>query len=483
MLDITTFFSQNERVTIYHPGTCDHEGKHVLYWMQRAQRGYQNAALNAAIDLGNALDLPIVVVFVLTEFAAANLRHYTFMLEGIASVNRDLQHRGTPFLIRRGKPVEQILLMARELQAAAIISDECELRTPRVWRDELKKHTQIPFACVDADLVVPAKFFPKEEWAARTLRPKLLRLLPNFLQPVIDVEPKHKLSNAPCDTGDVRNPLSYLNSLVIDSSVKPSDYFQGGQDEGKRRLKLFMEDRLAGYTQQRNHPEFERTSELSAYLHFGQISVQQIAWDIHQYTPNSIVGESKESKHYDEGKAAFLEELIVRRELAINFVLRNPHYDKLEGCPQWGKETLRKHALDPHTWNYSLEELELAKTHDELWNASQREMVESGRIHGYLRMYWAKKILEWVEDPALAFHYAVYLNDKYEIDGRDANGYTGIAWAIGGKHDRPWGPERPIFGLVRYMSLGGMQRKFDTQMYIKKWDSRLKPRRDRHYEE
>jgi deoxyribodipyrimidine photo-lyase len=472
MLDITTFFSKNERVTIYHPGTCNPEGKHILYWMQRAQRGYENAALNAAIDLGNALDLPIIVVFVITDFGAANLRHYTFMLEGIAVVSRDLQARGISFIIRRGKPVEQILHAAKELYAEAIISDECELRTPRAWRDELKKQTTVPFACVDADVVVPSKLFPKEEWAARTLRPKLLRLLPTYLQPVIDLEPKHKLRIPPCDAGDTGNPLSYLTTLKIDRSVGPSDYFHGGQDDGKRRLRLFMEDRLARYSQQRNHPEVEGTSELSAYLHFGQISVQQIAWNINHYIPPSIEGESI---HYDEGKAAFLEELIVRRELAINFVLRNVYYDELEGCPQWGKETLRKHALDPRTWNYSLEELEYAQTHDELWNASQREMVESGRMHGYMRMYWAKKILEWVEDPAVAFHYAVYLNDKYEIDGRDANGYTGIAWAIGGKHDRPWGPERPIFGLVRYMSLGGMQRKFDTQAYMKKWDSHLKP--------
>ena len=225
MLDITLFFSENERVTIYQPGTCNPEGKYILYWMQRAQRGYENVALNATIDLGNALDLPIVVVFVLTEFEAADLRHYTFMLEGIAVDRRDLQDRGTPCIIRRGKPVEQILHMTRELQAAAIISDESELRTPRAWRDKLKKHTPVPFACVDADVVVPGKFFPKEEWAARTLRPKLLRLLPIYLQPVIDLEPKHKLSTSPCDTGDVRNPLSYLSTLKIDCSVGPQSIF------------------------------------------------------------------------------------------------------------------------------------------------------------------------------------------------------------------------------------------------------------------
>ena len=436
--------------------------------MQRAQRGYENAALNAAIVLGNALDLPIIVVFVITDFESSNLRHYTFMLEGIAVVSRDLQARGISFIIRRGKPVEQILHAARELYAAAIISDENELRTPRAWRDELKKQTTVPFACVDADVVVPGKFFPKEEWAARTLRPKLLRLLPTYLQPVINLEPKHKLKIPPCDAGDTGNPLGYLTTLKIDRSVGPSDYFHGGQDEGKRRLRLFIHERLAGYAKQCNHPELQGTSELSAYLHFGQISVQQIAWDIDHYISPSL---DNGITNYEEGKAAFLEELIVRRELAINFVLRNPHYDELEGCPQWGKETLRKHTLDPRAWNYSLEELEYAKTHDELWNASQYEMIESGRMHGYMRMYWAKKLLEWVEDPAEAFQYAVYLNDKYEIDGRDANGYTGIAWAIGGKHDRPWGPERPIFGLVRYMSLGGMQRKFDTQAYIQRWNS------------
>jgi deoxyribodipyrimidine photo-lyase len=432
MLDITSFFSGNDCVTIYQPGICNPDGKHILYWMQRAQRGYENAALNAAIALGNALDLPIVVEFVLTEFEAANLHHYTFMLEGIAAVSRDLQKRGIPFIIRRGKPVEQILHTAREIQAAAIISDESELRTPRAWRDELKRLTAVPFACVDADVVVPARFFPK-----RNGQPALCA------------------------------PNCYAYFLV-----QPSDYFHRGQDEGKRRLQLFMDDRLGEYARQRNHPALSGTSKLSAYLHFGQISVQQVAWDINQYNPPS---RADEKKHFDEGKAAFLEELIVRRELAINFVLRNPHYDELEGCPQWGKETLRKYALDPRPWNYSLEELEHAQTHDELWNAGQREMVETGRMHGYMRMYWAKKILEWVEHPAEAFHYVAFLNDKYEIDGRDANGYTGIAWAIGGKHDRSWGPERPIFGLVRYMSLGGMQRKFDTQAYIKRWNSSPRP--------
>jgi len=356
--------------------------------------------------------------------------------------------------------------MAKEVKAAAVISDESETRTPRLWRAEVKQALTVPFACVDADVVVPSMYFPKEEWAARTLRPKIQRILPAYLQPIVDLEQIHPLNSPPCDPGETDNPLSYLDSLKIDHSVAPSSEFRGGQQEGQQRVARFIKEHLSTYAVRRNSPEVEGTSMLSAYLHFGHISVQQAAWDIEQYVPKETG-----SAHIDAdgGRSAYLEELIVRRELAINFALRNPHYDSLEGCPEWGKKTLQKHANDPRQWTYSRGELEQASTHDVLWNASQREMMQSGRMHGYMRMYWAKKILEWAATPEQAFEDAVYLNDKYEIDGRDANGYTGIAWAIGGKHDRPWGPERPIFGLVRYMALSGMQRKMDTRAYIYKW--------------
>ncbi|HVB24813.1 MAG TPA: deoxyribodipyrimidine photo-lyase [Ktedonobacteraceae bacterium] len=465
MIDIATFFKLNDRVQIYRPGLCDQTGTCVLYWMQRSQPGYENSALNAAIALGNALELPIVVLFLVTEYPAANLRHYTFMLEGIANVAKQLAQRGTPLVIRRGSPSEEVVRMARELHAAAVISDECEMRTPRAWRAAVKNQLALPFACVDADVVVPTRCFLKEEWAARTLRPKLHHLLPTYLQPIIDLEPAHPLQHPPCDAGAIDNPLSYLFQLQIDRSVEPSHQFHGGQDEGKSRLTRFISERLAGYATHRNLPEITGTSKLSAYLHFGHISIQQSAWEIVQ----SVAAETGSPLiEAGSGCSAYLEELIVRRELAINFALRNPHYDSLEGCPHWGKETLKKHAADPRQWVYTCEELEQARTHDTLWNASQNEMVITGRMHGYMRMYWAKKILEWTATPEEAFNHAVYLNDKYELDGRDANGYTG-AWAIGGKHDRPWGPEHPIFGLVRTMSLKGMQRKMDTRAYINMW--------------
>lgn len=469
MTNIATFFEKDDRVYIYRGGQCDEKGTCILYWMQHAQRGQDNHALNAAITLGNHLNLPIVVLFVVADYPAANLRHYTFMLNGIAVAARYLQQRGTPLVMRRGQPEEEVVRTAQALRPAAVISDESALRTPRKWRAAVKKHLDVPFACVDADVIVPTKYLPKEEWAARTIRPKIQRLLPTYLQPIVDLEPVHPLSSPPCDSGYANNPLAYLSTLTIDTSVRSSSVFHGGQDEGRKHLHLFIEQRLAGYAERRNLPEVAETSELSAYLHFGHISIQQTAWEIEQYVPPA-----SGSKQIDVsgGRNAYLEELIVRRELSINFALRNPHYDSLEGCPDWGQKTLQKHAHDPRPWNYTREELEQAKTHDELWNASQHEMVYTGRMHGYMRMYWAKKILEWTASPEQAFEDAVYLNDKYELDGRDANGYTGIAWAIGGKHDRPWGPERPIFGLVRYMALSGMQRKMDTRAYIYKWNTK-----------
>ncbi len=459
MPDIQTFFADDPRVHLYRPGPCDEQGTCVLYWMQNAQRGRDNPALNAAIALGNALNLPVATLFVLTAYPSASERQYTFLLEGLSETARDLRRRGTLLLIRQGHPPTEVLRLCGELHAAALISDESATRLPRQWRAELQQMLALPFACVDADVIIPTSHFQKEEWAARTLRPKVARLLPTYLLPVHDLTTAHPLAEPPGETGPLCEPLSLLSGLSFAKHVASSPLFRGGQSEAEKRLRTLLNTRLAGYDQRRNQPELAGTSELSAYLHFGQISVQKIAWEVAQVNPD-------QSANLEAGRAAFLEELIVRRELAINFALHNPHYDTLEGCPNWGQETLRKHANDPREWLYTREELEQAATHDELWNACQREMVLTCRMHGYLRMYWGKKILEWSATPAEAFQHAVYLNDTYELDGRDANGYTGISWAIGGRHDRPW-KERPIFGTVRYMSLAGMRRKIDIEAYIK----------------
>jgi deoxyribodipyrimidine photo-lyase len=307
---------------------------------------------------------------------------------------------------------------------------------------------------VDADVVVPTKLFTKEEYAARTIRPKIHKMLEQFLQPLTNPVAHYSFKKKPKSVA-IDSP-AVLKQLPLNRSVEPVQSFRGGTDAAMRRLNQFLTKQLADYPVARNLPPENGTSGLSAYLHFGHISPLTIALAVHQ------------SAAPPEAKEAFLEELIVRRELAINYVAHNPHYDSLAGAHEWAQNTLREQQNDARPFLYSEAELESAATRDRLWNAAQIEMVKTGKMHGYMRMYWAKKILEWTATPEEAFAIAVRLNDKYELDGRDPNGYTGVAWAIGGKHDRPWAPRRPVFGMIRYMSATGMARKFDVKAYINK---------------
>jgi deoxyribodipyrimidine photo-lyase len=309
---------------------------------------------------------------------------------------------------------------------------------------------------VDADVVVPSKLFPKEEYAARTIRPKLQKLLPVFLHRPDNLKARYRWTERNPPGGRKIIPSRLLDELPLDRNTAPVNQFKGGTAEGMRLLRRFINERLANYETARNQPQIAGTSELSAYLHFGHLGPLTIALAV------------SDADAPETAKTAFLEELIVRRELAINYVARNPQYDRLAGSPEWGRRTLAEHAADPRPYRYTEVQLEAAETHDPLWNAAQLEMVVTGRMHGYLRMYWAKKILEWTEAPEDAFEIAVRLNDRYELDGRDPNGYAGIAWAICGKHDRPWGPQRPVFGLIRYMSSEGCARKFDVRAYIER---------------
>jgi deoxyribodipyrimidine photo-lyase len=243
----------------------------------------------------------------------------------------------------------------------------------------------------------------------------------------------------------------------LDRSVKPVDTFTGGAKAARTRLRDFVEHELADYEKARNKPEVKGTSRLSPYLHFGNISPVRIVLDVNR---------AVERGWARAGAAeSYLNEMIGWRELSALFVRHNEHYDSWECAEPWARRTLEEHARDLRPRRYSLAELERGRTYDELWNAAQMEMVRGGWMHNYMRMYWAKKILEWAPNPATAFDWAVILNDKYELDGRDPNGYAGIAWAIVGKHDRPWF-DRPIFGTVRYMSGGSTGRKFDSAEYI-----------------
>ena len=444
------------RVTVRKDGPPDPEGGAVVYWMQRAQRGVDNPALDVAIEAANALGRPVAVFFGLhPRYPNANLRHYAFLLEGLSETRERVERRGAAFVFRP-YPHHDLIRFCEEVRAALVVGDENPLRGPEGWRQRAARQLRAPFWTVDADVIVPTKLFPKEEYAARTLRPKISRLLDVFLHaphnPHAHIEwpARKRPESMPIDAAGL------LRSLPFDRSAAPVSQFTGGTREALRRLKRFIKNALAAYDIDRNQPQVDGTSCMSPYLHFGHVSPITVALAI------------KDADAPAAARQAYLEELIVRRELAINFVARNPHYDSLAGCPEWARKTLAEHRADPRPRFYSAAQLEQAETHDDLWNAAQTEMVKTGRMHGYLRMYWAKKILEWTRTPEAAFRTAVTLNDRYFLDGRDPNGYAGIAWAIGGKHDRPWPPRRPVFGLIRYMSAAGMSRRFDVAAYIRR---------------
>lgn len=451
----------NPRVTVRRNGPPDSAGCCVVYWMQRAQRGLDNPALDVAILAANELGLPLAVFFGLHPgYPNANLRHYAFLAAGLEETRQRCETRGAAFVFRP-YPQHDLLRFCDEVKAALVIGDENPLREPEGWRQSAAKKLRVPFWTVDADVIVPTKFFEKEEYAARTLRPKITRQLPQYLQALANPELRVRWDAAarPASIPALAlqqplDPTAVLAGLPLDRSVQPVTQIQGGTTAGLRQLQTFIHDRLARYDTDRNLPHRPGTSGMSPYLHFGQVG------------PHTIALAVRESNAPQAAKEAMLEELIVRRELAINYVARNPHYDTLAGCHAWARKTLDEHRQDKREYVYSAAQFEQAATHDPLWNAAQREMVVTGKMHGYLRMYWAKKILEWTASPEEAFAVAVELNDRYELDGRDPNGYTGIAWAIGAKHDRPWAPQRKVFGMIRYMAASGCARKFDVNAYI-----------------
>ena len=447
---------RDPRVTVRRPGSPDPDGRCVVYWMQRAQRGLDNPALNVALRAANELRKPLAVFFGLHPgYPNANLRHYQFLVEGLAETRDRIEALGAAFVFRP-YPEHDLIRFCREVRASLVIGDENPMREPEAWRQSAAGKLGVPFWTVDADVIVPTRFFPKEEYAARTIRPKIHRLLPQFLQ--LDEAPAAvaRWREADRPAGREIEPERILGELPLDRATQPVRHFRGGTMAGLAALRAFVREGLKRYDAARNLPDQPGTSCLSAYLHFGQVG------------PHTVVHAVREAEAPKEARDAFLEELIVRRELAINYVARNPQYDRLAGCHGWALKTLAEHAADEREHHYSEAQFDAAATHDPLWNAAQKEMVVTGRMHGYLRMYWAKKILEWTRSPEEAFEIAVRLNDRYELDGRDPNGYTGIAWAIGGKHDRPWAPARPIFGMIRYMAASGCARKFDVRAYIRR---------------
>ena len=427
---------------------------YVIYWMQSAQRAECNHALEYAVRQANALRKPLLVAAIIAEdFPEANERHYRFMLEGLRETKGTLAKRGIQMLIRKGSPEKEVLELSSV--AALLVVDRGYLRIERAWRAYLAGSVSCPVIQVETNVIVPIETAsPKEEYAARTLRPKINRLLHAFALPLIEQSANQSSIGIclPYETFAIEDISNALTRLNVDRTVKPVDGYVGGTNRAKALLDDFIANKLQGYAEFKNDPSLDYQSNLSPYLHFGQISPLYIYLRLVQ-VPQDV-------------RNVFFDEMIVRRELSMNFVNYNDHYDGYDSIPTWAKATLDKHRNDDRPYRYTRNVLDEAKTHDRYWNAAQMEMVLTGKMNGYMRMYWGKKILEWSGSPQEAYQTAVFLNNRYNLDGRDPNAFAGIAWCFG-KHDRPW-QERQIFGTIRYMNAAGLERKFDMLRYLDK---------------
>ena len=438
------------------------KGDYVLYWMQQSQRAAYNHALEYAVQQANKLGRMLLVVFgLMDDYPEANLRHYTFMLEGLKETQAALVSRGIKMVLRRGHPPEVALKFGR--RAAMIVCDRGYLRHQRAWRAQVAKQATCPVVQVESDVVVPVEVVSdKAEYAARTIRPKIHRHLETYLLGLKQTRVNHPSLGMKVKGIDLDDTVGLLRKLNLDRSVPPvSDLFKGGTSQAVKRFDGFVRRRLKYYDQHSNQPQTNDVSHMSSYLHFGQISPLYLALKICR-APDSLAA----------SKEAYIEELVVRRELAMNFAFYTVNYDDYSCIPGWAYKTLADHRHDQREYVYNRRQLEDAATHDVYWNVSMLEMKHTGFMHNYMRMYWGKKILEWSSTPQKAFRTTLAINNKYFIDGRDPNSYTGVAW-IYGVHDRAWS-ERPIFGKTRYMAASGLERKCDIAAYVKKVEDLVK---------
>ncbi len=444
---------QNTRIQNLNEHTRRPAGAYVLYWMQEAQRARGNAALEMAIRGANRYGLPVVVCFGLMDgYPEANARHYAFMLDGLSDCAKELETRGIAFVIRHGMPVDVALSLSQN--AAAVICDRSYMPAQREWRRMLAEAATCPVVQVETEVVVPVDVASdKSEYAARTIRPRIHRVWDEYLVPLDETEPEIRADALTLESDfDLTDPSGVLAAIDLDRTVKPVKRFRGGRVAALEMLNCFLDDVLDGYAKGRNEPSAGQTSFLSPYLHFGHISPVEMALAAR----DSGIGAT-------EDRGSFIEELVVRRELAMNYANFAPGFETYDALPDWAKKTLSEHAGDEREYVYTSDVLEACKTHDTHWNDAMREMVHTGFMHNYMRMYWAKKILEWSATPEDAFNTTLALNNKYFLDGRDPNSYANVAWCFG-LHDRAW-TERPVFGKIRYMNANGLNRKFDMAAY------------------
>jgi deoxyribodipyrimidine photo-lyase len=458
------------RLTILKEGSPNPSKRYVLYWMQQSQRVDYNHALNHAVEVANEASLPLVVFFGLTpHYPDANLRHYKFMLEGLKEVRKTLSERNITFVFKLESPEKAIRHYLED--ANTLVMDYGYLHHQKSWRQivwEYARHhcPDLYIDLIDTDVIVPVEIASnKPEYGAYTLRPKLHKIYNEYR----DYDGLKAIQNKtfidiPSDF-DFIDIDGLLKKLPIDQSIAPSILYHGGYQEAIGYLEDFMVSKINRYPDS-NNPARDDTSKLSMYLHFGQISALQILERLIEGYNNQEISQ--------EAYLAFFEQVLVRRELAYNYVTYHQGYDLFDRMTEdWAYQTMRIHDRDERFYLYDSAALVQCKTHDPYFNAAMKEMVLTGYMHNYMRMYWAKKIIEWTPNFRSAYQLITLLNNRYFIDGRDANSYAGIAWCFG-KHDRAW-TERPIFGKLRYMNSAGLERKFDMESYIRRIDDIVIP--------
>ena len=451
----------DDRTTALNSKPVHKEGRYVLYRMQMYKRSTHNFALNKAIAIANELKLPLVVCEMLSDtYPWASDRIHTFMLQGTADRKAALAAKGIRHALVLVKSLEEATKATTKLvkEAAVLVTEDFPCFILPKMNAAMAAAAPVLTLSVDSNGIIPMSLLVKEEYAARTIRPKIHKLLPQHTGTLRTPPLKEKHPNLKLDCEETTVEDDGIADLVaqcaIDHSVPASEVYPGGEAAAQKRLQHFVAHILPHYDELRNKPDVDGCSRMSSYLHFGFIAAQQI------YEAVLKADAPKEAKD------AYLEELIVRRELSYNFTRHNPHYDSLEGLPDWAKRTMAKHAKDERYAHFTAAQIEAGETTDTLWNATQRELVDTGELHNYMRMLWGKKIIEWTATYEEAFKLMEHLNNRYALDGRNPNSYTGISWCFG-KHDRAWGPERPVFGTLRYLSSDSWRRKINAKAYIK----------------
>ena len=453
---------------VKNENNIEYAGGRVVWYPVRDLRTQDNYALLYAQHLADSQKAELCAVFVLyPDYVHARARHYDFMFEGLKELEKDLEKLNIPFEVRFGADEDQIDQLVKE-GVGAIVTDFSPLHRNTDWKKKYATKCKVPLYTVDAHNVVPVHMAsPKQEFAAYTMRPKLYRLLPEYIVEIPKVK-KHTFNKGkvvPVDWKEVQEKFEWVKDDKYEGK------WRGGSTAAHKTLQNFLMH-LDTYTD-RNNPNIVAQSDLSPYITFGFISRTRIALEVLKHEKAEIQDLLDKDKNAAKGgtaPSAFIEELIVRAELAENFCHYNKDYDNTASFADWSQKNLVKHAGDGREYIYTLKQFENASTHDTLWNAAQNQMLRTGKMHGYMRMYWAKKVLEWTQSAESAMRVLVYLNDTYSLDGRDPNGYAGIAWSVGGVHDRVWF-ERPIFGQVRYMNYNGCKSKFNVKEYEEKWNS------------